>query len=297
MISWHRLAKSALVVLLATLAVPVAGAATATPASAAVPSFESSLLSLTNADRARAGLAPLQSSSTLVAVARSWSDHMASTGQLAHNPALARSVAGWSSLGENVAMAYSSSQTESLFMASAGHRANILQRNFNRVGIGVTRAANGAYWVTVDFEQTAGYRPASGSGTTTGRRAAPLHPSNGSSSRAAAAARVSRSTVRRSVPTAGPPAARSALFAVSPAATARTARLWAIDDRSAATGTPTAGQAAAAGVTSALGGSAGPAAAIVLGGLAVTALAGVAALRPARVGLRGRIRFRRGAGG
>jgi len=102
----RRLHARLLLALLAIVAAPVALGAVATSASASVPSMESQLLSLTNADRARAGLAPLVSSSTLVSIARSWSDHMAATGQLVHDPSLASKVSGWSSIGENIAKAY-----------------------------------------------------------------------------------------------------------------------------------------------------------------------------------------------
>ncbi len=292
-VSWLRLGRSSLVVLVVALFVPAVGAAT-TPASAAVPSFESSLLSLTNADRARAGLAPLQSSSTLVGIARSWSDHMAATGQLGHDPSLASKVSGWSSLGENVAMAYSASQAETLFMSSAGHRANILQPSFNRVGIGVTRAASGAYWITVDFEQTAGYQPTAASRSTgTVKHSTSAHRSSSTSTRSSTVTRASRSTVRAAVPGRAS-AANGAVAMPSAAALATAARLAAIEARDALLRAPPALQLGAAGNTAPQGDS-DPTVPIVLGGLAVTALAGVATVRPARVRVRNP--FRPGAGG
>ena len=196
-----------------------------------MPSFESRLLSLTNADRARAGLAPLQSSATLVSIARSWSAHMAATGQLGHNPSLASQVSGWSTLGENVAMAWSSDQAEQLFMASAGHRANILQPRYNWVGIGVVVATDGSYWFTVDFEQAAGYAPhaprvtpAHGvSHSTSARKAASV--------RTAAAGRASRSAPRTAVPKVRAIVRASATPTASPAAMATAARLTSMDAR------------------------------------------------------------------
>jgi hypothetical protein len=62
-------------------------------------------------------------------------------------------------IGENVAEAGSAAQAQSLFMSSSEHRANILEKLYNRVGIGVVRASDGTLWFTVDFEQTAGYQP------------------------------------------------------------------------------------------------------------------------------------------
>jgi uncharacterized protein YkwD len=169
-------------------------------------SIESQLLSLTNSARTRAGLPALASSSTLVSIARGWSAKMAAAHRLSHNPSLASSVSGWYSLGENVAQAGSAAQAQSLFMGSSEHRANILEPLYNRVGIGVVRASDGTLWFTVDFEQTAGYKPpASKPAThrTTTHRAPATRASTSTSSaaaRRAAAARASRSQVRRPVP-------------------------------------------------------------------------------------------------
>jgi len=159
-------------VLLLGLAVPVVAQASSQPAAAAglvsaagvgtstvQPGAESQLLALTNSSRAGAGLGGLSSSPVLVAVARGWSAHLASVHALSHNPNLAGSVGGWYSLGENVAFAGSAAQAELLFMGSPEHRANILDRLYNRVGIGIVRAVDGTLWITVDFEQTAGYSP------------------------------------------------------------------------------------------------------------------------------------------
>ena len=38
-------------------------------------------------------------------------------------------------------------------MNSSGHRANILDRGFNRIGLGVTRDGDGRYWVVQEFMQ------------------------------------------------------------------------------------------------------------------------------------------------
>lgn len=153
------LVRSLLVVLLALAAIGVQGGVS--PAAAAEPGVETQLLSLTNAARARAGLPALQSSSTLVSVARTWSGSMAAKNALAHNPRLASQVSGWSLLGENVGMGGSAAQVQSLFMASSGHRANILNPKFNRVGIGVVKGSGGMLWFTIDFIQKAGVSSAS----------------------------------------------------------------------------------------------------------------------------------------
>jgi hypothetical protein len=278
-----------LVTLLAAMGTAVLAGALTKPAAAAVPSIESQLLSLTNHDRARYGLAPLQSSSTLVSIARAWSNHMAATGQLGHNPSLAGQVSGWSSLGENAALASSASQAEALFMSSSGHRANILQPKYNRIGIGVSVGKNGNYWFTVDFEQTSGYHPPAASAPKPVRHSAQT---STTSTRAVRAARASRSAVRAAAPS----TRATVLPAVaSPAAAALAARMAAMDARSTASGLVAAGGPGMPVPPTPLGDGPDRTAVslIVCGGLAVTLFAGIATARPAVV----RNRFRRAAGG
>jgi uncharacterized protein YkwD len=180
------------------------------------PSAESQLLSLTNSARGASGLPALVSSSTLVSLARGWSAHMAAAHALSHNPSLAASVSGWYMIGENVAEAGSAAQAQSLFMSSSEHRANILEKLYNRVGIGVVRASDGTLWFTVDFEQTAGYQPPAPHQPVP-HRPTPVRPAGHAgatvsatdrllAARRAAAARANRSLVRAGVPTAGGPA-------------------------------------------------------------------------------------------
>jgi len=42
-------------------------------------------------------------------------------------------------------------QMEQVWMNSPGHRANILSRNFNIVGLAFVSGPDGRIWVTVDF--------------------------------------------------------------------------------------------------------------------------------------------------
>ena len=55
-----------------------------------------------------------------------------------------------STWGENVAGAGTLRRVRTLWMDSAGHRANILKARFRRIGIGVHRA-HGLVWVTAIF--------------------------------------------------------------------------------------------------------------------------------------------------
>jgi uncharacterized protein YkwD len=55
-----------------------------------------------------------------------------------------------STWGENVAAAGTLRRVRSLWMGSSGHRANVLNPRFRKVGIGVVRA-RGLVWVTAIF--------------------------------------------------------------------------------------------------------------------------------------------------
>ena len=64
---------------------------------------------------------------------------------------LGQRVTRWSTLGENVGMGGSVSSLHSAFMASPGHKANILYSGFKHVGVGTTER-NNTLFVTVVFE-------------------------------------------------------------------------------------------------------------------------------------------------
>jgi uncharacterized protein YkwD len=65
-------------------------------------------------------------------------------------------VTDWSMLGENVGEGGGVISLENAFMHSPEHRANILERQYRYIGVGVIRK-NGVMWVTVQFE--AGQNP------------------------------------------------------------------------------------------------------------------------------------------
>lgn len=124
-------------------------APTATGTSAA-SSPEQQLLSLLNRERTQRGLRALQSDSTLISVARLKSNDMVSRNYFSHtsptygSPAqmLTRYNVRYSTFGENIAKAGDATRIHSMWMNSAGHRANILNPKFTHVGIGT--AMNGA---------------------------------------------------------------------------------------------------------------------------------------------------------
>jgi uncharacterized protein YkwD len=148
----RRLAASVVALLLAA-------AVFATPADAQVTrpgdpaSAETEFLHLLNQERARAGLAALQSHPNLVGDARAWSGVMAQRDELFHTSTLAadtgRSISGWTRAGENIGRGWSVPRLHDAFVASPGHYRNIVG-DFNYVGIGVVYTSQRT-WVTFRF--------------------------------------------------------------------------------------------------------------------------------------------------
>jgi uncharacterized protein YkwD len=78
---------------------------------------------------------------------------MIARSRLYHTPenAFRRRVTNWSMLGENVGVGDSVRQLHKAFMGSSAHRANAMNKTFNRIGVGALRS-NGRLWVTIIFE-------------------------------------------------------------------------------------------------------------------------------------------------
>jgi uncharacterized protein YkwD len=131
--------------------------------------FTTRVVELTNTERQKAGLAPLAANAQLANAAQTYSAVLASTGCFEHTcgpvPNFADRDAqagytGWTAIGENIAAGYPSPESVVAgWMASPGHRANILSPNFTEMGVGVVTGAGqlGTYW-TEEF----GTRPDAG---------------------------------------------------------------------------------------------------------------------------------------
>ncbi|HEX2699451.1 MAG TPA: CAP domain-containing protein [Acidimicrobiales bacterium] len=143
-----------------------------------VPSAAQRLLDLANGDRERAGLSRLTSRDDIVSIAVAHSQEMAAKGDIFHSTSFfgtaVKNLLNAAVRGENVAYNGDIDNTHVRLMASAGHRANILDARFSVVGIGVVQAADGRYFVTEDFIQPAGApRPAAAAPSAAPRVAAP----------------------------------------------------------------------------------------------------------------------------
>src|SRR5439155_13687927 len=145
--------RSLLSLLIAALA--AAALWTAAPAHADTVADEGHFVDLINQSRAAAGARPLQVLSSLVSIARDHSVEMANTNSIWHTQNLAdKFPPEWISLGENVGRG-SNTTVDGLhqaFMNSTSHRDNILNGNFNYVGIGVLMSGSTMY-VTEEFMQ------------------------------------------------------------------------------------------------------------------------------------------------
>ena len=125
----------------------------------ATPADEAAFLNDINALRVSKGVGPLTSNDDMVVVARRWAEHMASVGQISHNPNLAAQAApGWSKLGENVGVGGDEPQLHQAFVNSPGHYANLVDGAYSEAGIAVVDSG-GRKWVVEAFR-------ASKSGTT-----------------------------------------------------------------------------------------------------------------------------------
>jgi serralysin len=126
---------------------------------------ESSALAAINADRATIAAQPLRHDLALEIKAQNWAQHLldrsggtCSLGTLSHSDLRVGAPAGWRMLGENVGCRIAPGDLQSFvaplqqsFMNSPGHRANIMNGNYNAgaTGLAAGPAAIGNGWLVV----------------------------------------------------------------------------------------------------------------------------------------------------
>ncbi len=111
----------------------------------AKPDLEVEMLNMVNEERVSRGLRPLQIDPELTLVARAHSKDMFSKGYFAHvnlngqDPfdRMKQAHVNFRSAGENLALAKTVEMAHKNLMNSPGHRANILQPAYGRLGIGI----------------------------------------------------------------------------------------------------------------------------------------------------------------
>jgi len=123
------------------------------------PEAEAEMLRLVNAERAAAGLAPVELDSALTQAARAHSEEMFRLGYFSHlspvsgDPGDRLDAAGIHYLvsGENLAYAPSVTIAHQNLMNSPGHRAIILDPTFTRLGIGIIHGDHRGLMISQEF--------------------------------------------------------------------------------------------------------------------------------------------------
>lgn len=120
---------------------------------ASVSEFEKKVVELTNAEREKQGLKPLQLDEELSKVAKEKSKDMQSKNYFDHNSPtygspfdmMKKFGVEYSSAGENIAKGQASpEEVVQAWMNSEGHRKNIMNSSFTHIGVG--HVAEGNYW-------------------------------------------------------------------------------------------------------------------------------------------------------
>lgn len=101
-----------------------------------------------NQSRRQNGKAAVNGDAQLMGKAQVWAEHLADIGRLEHsgNGRIdTRGITNWCGVAENVGYASSTWATHQAFLASPGHRANVLG-TYDRAGTGVVRRGD-TVWV------------------------------------------------------------------------------------------------------------------------------------------------------
>jgi uncharacterized protein YkwD len=119
----------------------------------AVQTRREQMLELINKARHNRGISRLSFDRDLNHFAKKHSREMERKDKLFHSDGVYRYLPrSWRTWGENVGVGVSVRGLHEAFMDSDGHRHNVLNRGFDRVGIGFVRSpGEGILWVTVVF--------------------------------------------------------------------------------------------------------------------------------------------------
>jgi uncharacterized protein YkwD len=130
----------------------VAGPSTVAHASTRIANRDR-LLKLINQSRVNHGLRPLRLNVSLSDYAYRHSRNICAANTLFHSTTLTTRITSTTNAsywGENIAYGFTLRQIRNMWMHSAPHRANILDRHYRRAGVGVY-VGRGWLWATVDF--------------------------------------------------------------------------------------------------------------------------------------------------
>ncbi len=136
------------------LVAPVS-AASATEVTAASSNTESAFVTALNQERTSRGLDPLTVDIRMTNAARDWAEEMVDRGHLVHAPDITVGApTGWRKAGENIGRGSGVTGLVSAFMNSPGHRANVLDPAFTRIGVGVAHTPRGELYTAHRFVAT-----------------------------------------------------------------------------------------------------------------------------------------------
>jgi uncharacterized protein YkwD len=159
-----RISVTAAALITAALILPAAAATASSPPERDIASrsgtvhprsdsWEARVLRLTNARRTAHHLKPLKASPCADRFAEPWTRHMARREVLRHQSLTPFFTCPHThTAGENIAYGYDSPRALlSAWMHSPGHRANILNPHFDRIGVSGWVSAHGVTYATQDF--------------------------------------------------------------------------------------------------------------------------------------------------
>ncbi|CAN5680352.1 hypothetical protein BH10ACT1_BH10ACT1_34800 [soil metagenome] len=117
--------------------------------SACLTGEQQSGLDALNKDRTANRVVTLGIQSDAQAKAQAWAEKLARENKLYHSTLSSGIRAKWCNIGENVGYASSVTAAEAAFMRSTTHRANIVNKVWNGVGIGVAKNGSRTFVVQV----------------------------------------------------------------------------------------------------------------------------------------------------
>lgn len=138
------------VIALSTLGLAV-GLGAAPAAAISSSSYQSQIMTRTNAERVDRDRVKLKHQTCIDSYAQTWARTMAADGKMRHQSSsklkLIMKKCKLNRIGENIAAGYSSGNSVTkAWMKSPGHRKNILNTSYRRLGIGASKAKDGTWW-------------------------------------------------------------------------------------------------------------------------------------------------------
>ncbi len=110
---------------------------------------QQTMLDDVNRDRQAQGRTALPTQAELMTKAQAWSAQMARDGKISHSRLSDGITVCWDASGENVAQSTTLAGLEAQWMASTGHRTNILDPRWTHIGVGVTKVGDQYFGVQV----------------------------------------------------------------------------------------------------------------------------------------------------